>query len=30
MWRFNLSWLLAGTKNGNGEVPKWVEEATQK
>lgn len=30
MWRFNLSWLLAGTKTGNGEVPKWVEETKQK
>jgi sialidase-1 len=24
MWRFNLSWLLAGEKTGSGEVPKWV------
>jgi sialidase-1 len=29
MWRFNLSWLLAGTKTGNGEVPKWIGEITQ-
>ena len=26
MWRFNLSWLLAGTLTGNGEVPKWFGE----
>jgi sialidase-1 len=26
MWRFNLSWLLAGVRTGNGEVPKWIGE----
>ena len=26
MWRFNLSWLYARTRTGNGEVPKWVGE----
>lgn len=26
MWRFNLSWLHAGSRTGNGEVPKWVGE----
>lgn len=28
IWRFNLNWLLAGTKTGKGEVPKWVGEST--
>jgi len=26
MWRFNLSWLLAGVRTGSGEVPKWIGE----
>jgi sialidase-1 len=26
MFRFNLSWLLAGEKTGSGELPKWAEE----